>query len=578
MSDTFDAIVVGSGVTGGWAAKELCERGLKVLVLERGRDIVHGGPDYKDMLLPWELEHRNLVPESFELADRYAMLRRKGGTYDQTGLYRQSVLPFFVDDSQYPYSYPEDRPFMWTRGYQLGGRSLTWGRQTYRWGPKDFETNAKDGHGLDWPIRYPDLAPWYDHVEKFIGVSGAHDGLPDLPESIMQPAFEFSSAEKFVAENLSRAMPDRRVIMGRCAHVTEPTAEQSTLGRGRCLSRNLCARGCSFGAYFSSLSATLPAAKRTENLTIITDKIVHSLVHDPKTRRVTGVRAIDHNSKAGSEYQGRMIFVCAGSIASVHILLNSRSEANPTGLANSSDALGRYILDHVSPARARGVVPGFDDRFAYGRRPTGVYIPNFRHEQRDGSDFVRGYGYQGGASQRPDTGTGWDKPGIGAEAKAKARKPAPWVFSLDMFGEMLPSPNNRATLHPAKADPWGIPQIHLDCAIGENERKMIRQGRKDAEDMLRAGGCINVTGFSLSEDEPMMVGGRTHEMGGACMGRDPRTSVLNGWAQAHDVDNLFVTDGACMASCGTVNPSLTYMAITARAADRAVQLLKQGAI
>lgn len=572
MSEDFDAIVVGSGITGGWAAKELCERGLKVLVLERGREIVHGGPEYKDMLPPWEIAYRDLVPETVEESGRYNMLRRKGFTY------RAGSMHFFADESEYPYSYPDERPFMWTRGYQLGGRSLTWGRQTYRWGPRDFESNAKDGHGIDWPLRYADLAPWYDHVERFTGISGSRDGLPDLPESIMQPAFELSCAEQFVADNLRRAMPDRRIIMGRCAHITEPTKEQLELGRGRCLSRNHCHRGCSFGAYFSSLSATLPAARRTGNLTVVTNAIVHSLVQDHATGRVTGVRAIDHNSKAGTEYKGRIVFLCAGSIASVHILLNSRSDAHPKGLANSSDALGRYIMDHVSPARARGIVPGFDDRYSFGRRPTGIYIPNFRHDRRDGADFVRGYGYQGSAAQRPDTGTGWNKPGIGADTKSSARQPAPWVISLDMFGEMLPAPNNRATLHPTKTDRWGIAQVHLDCAIGENERKMIRQGRKDAEDMLRAGGCIDVTGSSLAEDEPMMVGGRTHEMGGACMGRDPRTSVLNGWAQAHDAANLFVTDGACMASCGTANPSLTYMAITARAADKAVQLLKLGAI
>ena len=373
-------------------------------------------------------------------------------------------------------------------------------------------------------------------------------------------------------------MPDRRLIIGRCAHLTQPTEEQIDLGRVRCQARNHCMRGCTYGAYFSSLSATLPAARRTGNLTTITGAIVHSLTQDSTTGRITGVRVVGHDDLKHVTYTSRIVFLCASAIASVQIMLNSGSEAAPNGLGNSSGLLGRYIMDHVGDATASGEVTGLEDRYAFGRRPTGFYIPNYRHELADDVDFIRGYGYQGAGSDRPDTGTGWDKPGIGAAAKATARQPAPWRIGMGMFGEMLPYADNWATLHPTRKDRWGVPLIHLDCTIRENERKMIRQARLDAVAMLEAGGCVGIQSRSLPDDEHMLVGGKTHEMGGACMGRDPGASVLNGWAQAHDAPNLFVTDGACMSLCSTVNPSLTYMAITARTSAHAADLLKAGAI
>ncbi|MEL7031011.1 MAG: GMC family oxidoreductase [Pseudomonadota bacterium] len=569
MSTDFDAIVIGSGMSGGWAAKELCEKGLKTLVLERGRHLDHPSEEYTDFQAPWDLEHRGMVPEIYDEQGRYRMLKRKGWTY------RNEFLHFFVDEKDHPYSYPEDRPFMWTRGYQLGGRSITWARQTYRWGPKDFEANAKDGHGIDWPIRYDDLAPWYDYVEAFAGVSGDADGLPDLPNGNLLKPFEMNCAEKFVAANIEQSFEDRHMIIGRCANLSEAKDVHTDLGRGTCQARNYCMRGCSYGAYFSSLSATLPAAERTGNMTIAADSIVSEIIFDPTTNRATHVKVIDANTLEERLYSARLIFLNASAIGSLHILLNSRSEAAPNGLANRSGQLGNYIMDHFGHAGASGTVPGFDDRFEFGRRPNGIYVPNYRHNRSDEQGFYRGFGFQGG-SNRQRRGHSGGRAGIGASAKADVGAWLPWMFWISMFGEMLPYADNTARLHPSKTDKWGIPQIHLDCHIRENERKMIRQAEQDAAELLTAGGCVDVSSVRTPDDEHVLVGGKTHEMGGACMGRDPARSVLNEWNQAHDVPNLFVTDGACMSSCGTANPSLTYMALTARAAQHAVELLQEG--
>lgn len=566
----WDAIIIGSGITGGWAAKELCERGLKTLVIERGRTIEHAGPEYTDFQSPWEIEFRNLVPESYP-ANGWQYLKDKGDW-----IYKMQHLHFFADTKTYPFSYPEDRPFIWTRGYQLGGRSLTWYRQSYRWSEADFTANRRDGHGVDWPIRYADLAPWYDHVERFAGISGSMEGLEELPDGIFQPPFEMNCAEQRVVRTLKQTMPGVRMIMGRTANMTQPTPEQEALGRGRCQSRSHCVRGCSYGAYFSSLSATLPAARATGNLTILTDQIAHSLEHDPQTGRVTGVRTIDANDLTGTTHRGRIIFLCASAIASAQILLNSPSEAHPRGLANGSDALGRYVMDHVGGAGASGRVPGLLDRYEFGRRPNNIYVPNYRFkQQRPGDGFVRGFGFQGGAARaRPlaDAGT---KPGLGVAAKQVALSHGPWHMHLTLFGEMLPHADNRLTLHPTQKDRWGLPLAHLDCTLRDNEKAMIARARDEAADILRAGGCEDVSAYARF-DTP--VGAKTHEMGTARMGHDPATSVLNAWNQAHQVPNLFVTDGACMASSGTQNPSLTYMALTARAADHAVGLMKDGVI
>lgn len=572
MADEFDVIVVGSGITGGWAAKEFCEKGFKTLVLERGRHLDHPSEDYTDMLAPWELYNRGLVPESLHEQGHYQSLKPRGWNY------KSHLIQFFVDDKEHPYSAPEERPFRWTRGYQLGGRSITWGRQSYRWGPKDFQANKKDGHGIAWPIGYEDLAPWYDYVENFVGVSGNKDNLPNLPDGDFLKPWDLSCAEQFVSDNLKENKPEVSMVIGRCANLSETREVHEALGRGPCQARNHCMRGCAFGAYFCSLSATLPAAKQTGNLTIITDAIVASVEYDKASGKASGVNVIDRLTGTAQTYTARVIFLCASALGSVQIMLNSKSESFPPGIGNSSGMLGHYILDHFGMAGARGIVPGLEDRYSFGRRPTGFYIPNFRHEQADDVDFVRGYGFQGSGATRPQSPHSGKSVGVGAAAKATARQFRPWQLGMRMFGEMLPYYDNQASLHPTKTDKWGIPLLHIDAHGRENERKMSARAAKDAKDILIAGGCTNVKSFDSNPGEHIMLGARTHEMGGAAMGANPKGSVLNKWAQSHDVPNLFVTDGAAMASCATQNPSLTYMAITARAADYAAQRLKDGSL
>ncbi|KMT64859.1 GMC family oxidoreductase [Catenovulum maritimum] len=566
----FDVIVVGSGITGGWAAKEFCEKGFKTLVIERGRHLDHPSKEYTDMKAPWQLENQGLAPEAYDEQGRYQMLKKKKRSL------KTDSIQFFVDENEHPYSYPEERPFMWTRGYQLGGRSITWGRQVLRWGPKDFKANEKDGHGVPWPIGYEDLSSWYDYVESFIGVSANKDGLPDLPDGVFQKPWEMSCAEVFIAENMAKNFTDRRLIIGRSANLTEPTQAQLISGRAKCQARSYCARGCSFGAYFSSLSATLPAAKVTGNLTIVTDAIASSVDYDEVSGKASGVTIIDAITKEQRSYKARVVFLCASALGSVQILLNSTSKTFPNGIANSSGVVGHYIMDHFIGAVGKAEVPGLEDKYSYGRRPIGTYIPNYRHEQQAGTDFIRGFGFQASATQRPKSGVTANSQGVGAAVKANANQDKPWRFTAVMYGEMLPYYENVASLHPTKKDKWGMPQLHIDAEFKENERKMSAQATIDIKEILEAGGCQNITVNQALGNKHMMVGARTHEMGGACMGKDPKTSVLNKWAQTHDVDNLFVTDGAAMASCATQNPSLTYMAITARAADYAAKLMKEG--
>ncbi|WP_440877091.1 GMC oxidoreductase [Thalassotalea sp. PLHSN55] len=572
ITQAFDVIVVGSGMTGGWAAKEFCEKGFKTLVIERGRHLDHPGQEYTDMQAPWQLQNRGMAAEVFDEQKRYRMLKAKKGKLST------DVMQFFVDEKEHPYSYPKERPFMWTRGYQLGGRSITWGRLSLRWSVKDFQANEKDGHGVPWPISYDDLAPWYDYVESFIGVAGNKDNLDAVPNGVFQKPWEMSCAELFVSENLAKAYSDRHLIIGRAANLTAPTKQQQELGRGLCQARSYCARGCSLGANFSSLSATLPAARKTNNLTIVTDAIASHIDYDPNSGKAQGVTIIDAKTGEKRSYQSRVVFLCASALGSVQILLNSRSAAFPNGIANSSGVVGRYIMDHFTGVIANSEIHGLDDKFSFGRRPANTYIPNFRHDKTDDVDFVRGYGFQTFAASRPKTGTTAKKEGIGAAVKSKARQYKTWTFGARMYGEILPYYNNRASLHPSKVDQWGMPLLHIDAQIGDNERKMIVQAAKDIREMLTAGGCRNITIEQTPEHEHIMIGGRTHEMGGACMGKDPKTSVLNKWAQSHDVANLFVTDGACMSSSASQNPSLTYMAITARAADYAAKLMNKGVI
>ncbi|MET0589260.1 MAG: GMC family oxidoreductase [Novosphingobium sp.] len=556
----FDAIVVGSGMSGGISAKELCERGLKVLVIERGRKLVHG-ESYTDNLQPWEVPNAGMVPEE-DLARQYKI---QGNSFITS-----PTQQYWVRDDENPYITPENKPFDWIRGYHLGGRSIMWGRQTYRLSAQDFEANAKDGHGSDWPIRYDDLAPWYSHIEKFIGVAGSQEGLPQLPDGDFLPAFALNDGELQFKAAIEKAFPGRKVIPGRVANLSKAQPHHEELGRMDCQARSLCDRGCTYGAYHSSLSSSLPAAERTGNLTIVTDAIVHSLIHDPKTGKITGVRTIDQNTKAGNTYEAKIVFLNASTIGTAQILLNSRSEAMPRGLANSSDMVGRHLMDHLFALSIAGLIPNGPNTFYHGRRPTGLYIPRFRNVTEPG-DFLRGYGYQGGVS-RMSWRSAIGQPGIGAELKARTSKLGPWFTYISGFGEMLPNPENRVTLSATKVDQWGIPLVEVNCAHGPNEQKMAKQILEDGKAMIQAAG-----GFVVSvADAPGTPGLGIHEMGTACMGKDPKTSVLNKYNQAHDVPNLFITDGAAMASGGCQNPSLTYMALSARAAHHATEFLKEG--
>ena len=561
----FDAIVIGSGMSGGIAAKELCERGLKTLVLERGRKLEHGA-SYTDWMQPWDLPNANLVPEE-ELARDYPV---QGKCYAMSA----ATKDYWVKDSEHPYSTPEGKPFAWIRGYHLGGRSIMWGRQSYRLSEMDFEANARDGHGSDWPIRYADLAPWYDHIEKFIGVAGSKEGLPQLPDGQFLPEFALNDAELMFKKAVEGKFPGRKVISGRVANLSQAQPHHEELGRTSCQNRSICERGCSYGAYHSSLSSSLPAADKTGNLTIVTDAIVHSIIHDPKTGRVTGVRVIDSNTREGRTYEGRMVFGCASAIATAQILLNSKSEANPRGLANSSDMVGRNLMDHLYGLTTAGLMPRGPSTTYHGRRPTGIYIPRFRNVTESGDDFIRGYGYQGGISRMGWRSMALTTPGIGEKLKARTRRPGPWVMYISGFGEMLPHADNRVTLHSTRTDKWGIPIVHIDCELRENERKMAAQIQADGRAMIEAAGGHVVAKM----DEPGTPGLGIHEMGTACMGKDPKTSVLNRYNQAHDVPNLFITDGSAMASSGCQNPSLTYMALSARAAHHAAQFLKEGKV
>ncbi len=558
----FDAIVVGSGISGGWVAKELTEKGLKVLVLERGPNIEHGA-DYKDGLMPWELPNDGKIPEE-EIARDYA-IQSKNYAFNAANKH------FWVKDSELPYSTPDDKPFTWYRGFHLGGRSLMWGRMSLRWSELDFAANKKDGHGSDWPIRYADLAPWYDHVEAFAGVSGSKEGLSQLPDGDFLKPMGLNDVEADFKKKIEAKFPGRTVIPPRVANLTEVRPQQEELGRGPCQFRSICHEGCSYGAYFSSLSATLPAAKKTGNLTVITDAIVHSVIHDPKTNRVTGVRVIDARTKKPTVYAAKMIFLNASTIPTAQILLNSKSAAFPNGLANSSDMVGRNLMDHVGGASAVGMYPGFTDRYYRGRRPQANIIP--RYSNLDGkADYLRGFSLGTMAFRANWAMTSMFPIGIGAAAKEKMRKPGPWMMFVGGGAEMLPNRDNRVTLNATRTDKWGMPIPHIECAPGDNDRKVVAAAQADAEAMLTAAGATVVN----KGHGPGIPGATIHEMGTAHMGVDPKTSVLNGFNQTHDVPNLFITDGSAMASTATQNPSLTYMALSARAAHHAVEFLKAG--
>ena len=563
--NTYDAIVVGSGISGGWAAKELTQKGLKTLVLERGGSMPHPMGYVTANTDPWDTKYPLGRLPADEMKAKYPVQGRTGYTMTE---YTQHL---FVRDDENPYD--ETKRFDWIRSYHVGGRSLTWGRQSYRHAPIDFEANAREGIGVDWPIRYEDLAPWYDHVERFIGVSGRKEGLPQLPDGQFQPPMEFNCVEKVLKERVEAKL-GRRITIGRTAHLTEPTEEQIALGRGKCQFRNLCIRGCPFGAYFSSNSATLVAAERTGNLQIRPNSIVTTILHDPKTGRAEGVRILDAETQQEEEFYADVVFLCASALGSTWIMMNSTSSRFPNGFGNASDQLGRNVMDHHLGVGAQAEAPGFEDSYYSGRRPNGVYIPRFRNlgdAATKRSDYLRGFGYQGGAG-RP----GWTRdltgPGFGADRKAQLSQPGPWMVRLGGFGEILPYADNRVTLNRERKDKYGLPTLTFDAAIRENEKAMRRDMQSAAAEMLEAAGFKNVQ--SLDGDYALGLG--IHEMGTARMGRDPKTSVLNAHNQVHECKNVYVTDGAAMTSASCVNPSLTYMALTARAADHAVGAKKRG--
>ncbi len=552
---TYDAIVVGSGIAGGWAAKELTERGLSVVLLERGRNIEHI-KDYPNATKPpWAFPHRGRRTQ--EMVRNYPVLRRDYPL-------NETNLEFWVNEQESPYT--EVKRFDWYRGYHVGGRSLMWGRQSYRLSQFDFEANAKDGVGVDWPIRYRELAPWYDHVERFAGIAGSREGMEQLPDGEFQPAMPLNCGEQMVADRLRPHFDGRRrIIPGRCANLTAPLP-----GRSPCLYRNACWLGCPFGAYFSTQSSTLPAAVATGRLTLRPFSIVKEIVYDRDRKRARGVRVVDAVSGEVMDFDARIVFLCASTLNSTWVLLNSATEVWPEGLGSSSGVLGRNLMDHHFRCGASGRLEGLADKTYFGRRPTGFYIPRYRNLFGDKRSYLRGFGYQGSASR-----SGWSRGvaelGVGADFKERLTQPGDWSIGATAFGEMLPNPKNRVTLDRSRTDKWGLPVLAIDCEIGENEREMRKDMMADMAETLEAAGVKDVRTF----DSGYWPGMGIHEMGTARMGRDRKTSVLNRWNQVWDAPNVFVTDGSCMTSAACQNPSLTYMALTARAAHYAVEQLKR---
>ncbi len=561
---TYDAIVVGTGISGGWAAMELCRAGLKTLVLERGRAIAHG--DYPTANLDtWELPYNDRVPVA-EREAHYEKLARKDYVL------RQSSKDFFVKDDEYPYT--EKRRFDWIRGYQTGGRSLMWGRQCYRLSDLDFTANARDGIAIDWPIRYADLRPWYDHVSRFVGITGRAEGLPHLPDGPFLPAMPLNCVEEEFSQKVQAAFPGRIVTPGRAAHLTayDPHVHLGT--RGNCQYRNRCIRGCPYGGYFSSNSATLPVAAETGKLTLLHHAAVREVIYDKEQQRASGVRVRLTDSGDDTEFFSRgVIFLNASTLNTAAILLASTSDAQPNGLGNDSDQVGRNIMDHHHRIGASGTFEGYDDKTEQGRKPLGFYIPRFVNIDRSSKrDYLRGFGYQGGGSRQ-----GWwrlvgeTNVSLGAELKQAVLRPGTWSMGMTGFGESLPNPENRVTLNRELLDKDGLPTLIMDCGFGENERLMRKDMDTCAAEMLEAAGAKHVA-MHGQEAHP---GFSIHEMGSARMGRDPKTSVLNRHNQLWACPNLYVTDGSAMVSAGCVNPSLTYMALTARAVDHAVQSLNR---
>jgi len=554
--NVYDAIVVGSGISGGWAAKELAEKGLKVLLLERGEDIEHVKGYTNANKAPWEFPHRG--GKTQEMIKEYPVL-------DRDYPLNEMNLNYWTNEKDCPYT--ETKRFDWFRGYHVGGRSLMWGRQSYRWSDLDFEANAKEKVGVDWPIRYKEIAPWYDYVEKFAGISGSKEGLPHLPDGQFQPPMDLNCVEKDVAARLKEHYKGmRHLFIGRVANIT-----QALPGRTNCQYRNKCWLGCPFGGYFSTQSSTLPAARATGNLTLRPFSIVTKVLYDKDKKRATGVEVMDAHENKTYEFKSKVVFLCASAFNSTWVLFNSATDIWPGGLGSSSGELGHNVMDHHFRVGADGLAEGYEDKYYFGRRPTGFYIPRFQNVNGDKRNYTRGFGYQGSGSRQ-----GWNRQiaelNIGADLKNALTEPGPWTLGMTAFGEILPYHENMIMLDKTKKDKWGLPVLAIDCEIKENEKKMRIDMKNDAMEMLTAAGLKDV---KASESDYFMGMG-IHEMGTARMGKDAKTSVLNAHNQVWDAPNVYVTDGACMASAACVNPSLTYMALTARAADHAVSELKKG--
>ena len=555
-TNTYDAIVIGSGISGGWAAKELTEKGLKVLMLERGEDIEHVKDYVNANKDPWEFPHAG--GRTQKMIEDHPVLKRDYPLNEMN-------MNWWASDKDCPYT--EVKRFDWFRGYHVGGRSLMWGRQSYRWSDFDFEANAKDGFGVDWPIRYKDIAAWYDYAETFAGISGSKEGLPQLPDGQFMPPMDLNCVEKDVAARIKEHYKNARtMIIGRVANITMPHND-----RINCQYRNKCWLGCPYGAYFSTQSATLPAARKTGNLTLRPLSIVTKIIYDKNTKKAKGVEILDAETNKTYEYFSKIVFVNASTLNSTWILMNSATDVYPDGLGSTNNALGRNLMDHHLGVGASGMVEGYEDKYIYGRRANGIYIPRYRNLFSDKRDYVRGFGYQGSAGRE-----GWQRNiaelSIGADFKEAITEPGSWTMGMGGFGEILPYADNRITLDKTKKDKWGLNVLSIDCELKDNEKKMRIDMQNDAVEMLTAAGVKNVKGWE-SDGTP---GRGIHEMGTARMGKDPKTSVLNGNNQVWDAKNVFVTDGACMTSGACVNPSLTYMALTARAAAFAVEELKKG--
>ena len=562
IQNTFDAIVIGSGISGGWAAKELCENGLKTLVLERGRNVEHLIDYPTSTKNPWDFPHHGQVPRIIKEANPIA---------NRCYAFSEATEHFFVKDQAHPYI--QEKPYDWIRGYQVGGKSLLWARQVQRWSKFDFEGPERDGFAVDWPIRYQDLAKWYSHVETFAGISGNKDGLETAPDGEFLPPWELNQVEKEIQGKILASYSDRPVVIGRCAHLTEPREIHLKQGRGKCQARNLCERGCPFGGYFSSNSSTLPWALKTGNLTLRPDSVVHSIIYDEKAGKATGVRVVDAHTKQTTEYFAKIIFVNASTLNTNLILLNSKSSRFPDGLGNDNGLLGKFIAFHNYRGSLTADFEGYQDSYYYGRRPTSVMMPNFRNVYKQETDFLRGY-----MTFFTATRAGWGHPvpgsQIGADFKDAISEPGDWQIYMMMQGETIPKEENHVRLSDDKKDEWGIPLLTVSVGYDDNDERLLKDFLEQGTEMLEKAGCTNI----LAHDSQQAPGLDIHEMGGVRMGRDSETSLLNEWNQLHACPNVYVTDGACMTSTGTQNPSLTFMALTARAANHAVEEFNKGRV